>query len=216
MNYKNLLFEIQNIQGVGPAEKPVENVEQFLSDYNMGIIDLNTRTITAPEFLSVESEHKAETIYFIVDRYFGNMDLAQTNCIVQYSTDNGNTYIYPIMECDVTTFLSNNKMILPWTISSDVTQSAGSIEYVFRFYQLEATEQLGWAGDGSAEHDSSGLKFIYSLTTLPARSKILKTLPIENASGTNTYNLTTNDKFYQLLDIVERIANEATIYWIDV
>ena len=34
-------------------------------------IDLNKRTIDVPECLSVEKDHRAETIYFKVDRYFG-------------------------------------------------------------------------------------------------------------------------------------------------
>ena len=39
-------------------------------------IDLNTRIIDAPEFLGVNKDHKAETIYFIVDRYNDYMDLS--------------------------------------------------------------------------------------------------------------------------------------------
>ena len=33
-------------------------------------IDLNKREIEAPEFLSVEHDHTAETLYFVVDRYY--------------------------------------------------------------------------------------------------------------------------------------------------
>ena len=46
------------------------------------IIDLNTRTVSAPEFLSVEKDHNSETLYFMVDRYYDNVDLATMSCIV--------------------------------------------------------------------------------------------------------------------------------------
>ena len=52
------------------------------------IIDLNTRTITAPEFLSVTKDHNSETLYFMVDRYFDSVDLATMSCIVQYKNAN--------------------------------------------------------------------------------------------------------------------------------
>ena len=33
-------------------------------------IDLNARTVEAPEYLSVEKDHRAETIYFTVNRFY--------------------------------------------------------------------------------------------------------------------------------------------------
>ena len=38
-------------------------------------IDLNTRTIKAPDFLSVEEDHNSEVIWFMVDRFYDNIDL---------------------------------------------------------------------------------------------------------------------------------------------
>ena len=52
------------------------------SDETIYNIDLNSRTIEAPEFLSTETDHFAETIYFKVDRYFDNMDSTKTICII--------------------------------------------------------------------------------------------------------------------------------------
>ena len=52
------------------------------SDESLFAIDLDSRTIEAPEFLSVKYDHKAETIFFIVDRYYDNMDLANTCCVI--------------------------------------------------------------------------------------------------------------------------------------
>ena len=41
-------------------------------------IDLNKRTVETPDFLSVEKDHRAECLYFIVDRFFDNIDLSTT------------------------------------------------------------------------------------------------------------------------------------------
>ena len=52
-------------------------------------IDLNTRTIEVPQSFSkcasVQSDQLAETIIFIVDRYFDYMDLANTEIFVQWT-----------------------------------------------------------------------------------------------------------------------------------
>ena len=45
-------------------------------------INLNTREVEAPKFISVEKDHKSETIYFKVDRFFDYMDLSQTACVI--------------------------------------------------------------------------------------------------------------------------------------
>ena len=41
-------------------------------------IDLDSRTITGPEILSVSRDHKAETVYFRIDRFRDYMDLSKT------------------------------------------------------------------------------------------------------------------------------------------
>jgi hypothetical protein len=50
------------------------------------IIDLNTRSITVPtsfsKCASVQTDMLAETIIFVVDRYFDYMDLANTEIYV--------------------------------------------------------------------------------------------------------------------------------------
>lgn len=49
---------------------------------NIYNIDLNSRTVEAPEFLSVLDDHASETIYFTVDRFFDNMDMSTTACVI--------------------------------------------------------------------------------------------------------------------------------------
>ena len=72
-------------------------------------IDLNTRKIEAPDVLSAQYDHYAETIYFSVDRYFDNMDLTNTVCVVQFinekNEEEGHLYVVPFY--DITYFLIN-------------------------------------------------------------------------------------------------------------
>jgi len=72
MNYKSLLYEIQNASSASPTSDVII-VPSNARIYN---VDLNTRIIDAPEYLSVQHEHYAETVYFLVDRYYDSMDLA--------------------------------------------------------------------------------------------------------------------------------------------
>jgi len=76
MNYKNLLSTIHNASIYSTSDIVVPSNKQLYE------IDLNTREIKGPETLSVQSEHYAETVYFVVDRYYDRMDLAQANCVV--------------------------------------------------------------------------------------------------------------------------------------
>jgi len=39
-------------------------------------IDLDTRNIESPKIIGVEADHRAESLFFIMDRYFNNMDLS--------------------------------------------------------------------------------------------------------------------------------------------
>lgn len=64
-------------------------------------------------FLSVELDHKAETIYFEVDRYFDATDLATTACTSNMLTPEGEGRLYPVPFYDIETFSGDNKMIFP-------------------------------------------------------------------------------------------------------
>lgn len=47
-------------------------------------IDLNTRDVEVPEFLSVMDDHNAEVVWFKVDRFFDDVDLYGATCWIQY------------------------------------------------------------------------------------------------------------------------------------
>ena len=127
------------------------------------IIDANSREISIPvefDFLAVKTDHKAETIYFEIDRYFDDEDLSKHTCVVQWvnKIDEG---ISPCTALDIDTF--DGKIIFGWEITNDCTKVDGPIEFSVRFYTFD---ELG--------------SFAYNFNTLPAESKILDTL---NSNG---------------------------------
>lgn len=219
MNYKSLLYEIQAAKiNKGPGIDAII-VPSNTQLYN---VDLKTRTIDAPENLSVKTEHYAETVYFLVDRFYDNMDLAQTNCIIQYTTSEG-SYVYNVPFCDVTTYdkgIVNEdgkvidqhaKMIIPWSISGSATKNAGTIKYLIRFYMIDENSVLDEYGNPT-HPDKAELS--YSLSTLTAKSKILDTLPIEVLE--EEYHINENNRYFELINTINAMVDNATIYWNEV
>lgn len=135
------------------------------ADETVYYIDLNARTIDTPEFLSVETDHVAETVFFCVDRYFDNFDLAQSTCLIQYINANGDGYVYVAPIYDLETYAEEGKMLIPWVIQGNATIASGTIRYAVRFYKLHKTEGL----DGNNQYN-----FDYIVNTQMAQSKILK------------------------------------------
>ena len=206
MNYKSLLYEIQNASTQGPTVDTIIVPSNILL-YN---IHLDTREIDAPEYLSVQHEHYAETVYFVVDRYYDNMDLAQTTCVVQYVTPDNESYIYAVPFCDTVTF--PDKIIIPWCISGAATALSGTVKYIVRFYKIDEQSVIG----ENNEYDPSGAEFSYSLSTKPASSKVMYGLPIEGILDEENYHIETNNRFYEFLNVINQMVDNATLYWIDV
>lgn len=166
-------------------------------------IDLDNRSIEAPEFLSLQTDHYAETVYFLVDRYYDNMDLADTICTVQYQNEkdkDGRIYLVPFF--DITTYKKENKILIPWQISGEATRNAGTITFSVRFFKLN-----DFAENGKKD-------YIYSLNTKPAVSKILYGMDIDSENNENLY--IPADIVTQLMNDIERVSRQSDIYWIEV
>ena len=198
MNLTKLLYKIQkDSSSVMSPETIVMPTSQELYE-----VDLSTRTIHGPETLSVQSDHYAETVYFLVDRYYDHMDLAQTNCVVQY-VSNGESYVYAVPFCDITTY--EGKMIIPWTISLSATKNSGTIRYFIKFYLVE----------GSAEDEGESAVFTYSLNTTPATSTVLRTLSSDDFTAEDD-TLELPSRYMELVSIFAQMTDNATTYWTDV
>lgn len=159
-------------------------------------IILETREINSPQFLSVKNDHKSETIYFKVDRFFDYMDLATTTCIVQYTNAEGKSGIYVVPFYDVVTCAKEHKMLLPWCIDGRATAAAGAVEYSVRFYKIS----------------DDGKQFLYNLSTLPAKSKVLHGM---NTMHNNAeYDLAPTE-YEHLLSLINEVQKR-DVYWIEV
>lgn len=132
---------------------------------NMYEVNLSTREIDSPKFLSLNAEHRAEVVYFVMDRFYDYMDLINTTCVIQYIAPDNKPYVYVVPFYDIYTFRYLNKMIIPWNIDGAATQKAGLLKYSIRFYKL--------AGEGE------NAELVYNLNTLPAQSEILESLNVD-------------------------------------
>ena len=136
-------------------------------------IDLNARTISGPATIGVKMDHNSEMFIFRVARYHDAVDMANTNCVIQFKTIDkyNNIYIglYPVPFYDITTLADQEEILIPWTIPRSVTQSATTIEYNFKFFIVEQDVT-----------DSEKFKMLYNLNTRSTTSQVLNTLNIDD------------------------------------
>ncbi len=192
-DYEEKLWQIQ-------SSAPTEKAILLPTDEKIYDIDLNTRKITVPKFLSVEKDHTAETVYFRFDRYYDLMDLTNTSCVIEYINAKGDSYIYPVPFYDVTTFVDRSQVLIPWCIQGPATEKAGTVKFAVRFYQINKDHKLS-----------------YSLRTLVAESQVLKGQKADD--GNISYdNIDLNDNLLEFLQEVESAYrdNVLTLYWVDV
>ena len=155
-------------------------------------INWNSRKIESPEFLSVEKDHYAETIYFVMDRYFDNMDLTNTVGVVQFINAKGQGRIYPIPFYDISTYAEENKVLFPWCIQGEATKEAGVVEYSIKFYKL----------------DPAGENFIYNINTLTAKSEVLHGMDVLEDNEDYNYPVEVIEKVFQYLNDINNKLDE--------
>ena len=159
--YLNKLVQIQ--LGIdGRNYFPIPEIERIYK------IDLNTRKVEAPLHLSVTDDHESEIIFFEVDRFFEKKDLSYTTCVILYENAAREHFMYPVPCMDVVSKAAENKIIMPWVISSDVTWGAGNVKFAFMFYEI----------------NPGTLKFEYLLQTLEAQTKVLQGMKFNYVDAT--------------------------------
>lgn len=152
-------------------------------------IDLNTRTIEIPQSFSkcasVQSDQLAETIIFIVDRYFDYMDLANTEIYVQWTIPenkktgvkeyNGATRVEMIdLESE------SGKIKFAWPLNDQITAVPGNVKFSVRFFRLD---------------DSTPNKLLYSLNTVEKEIVIKEALQPTLTSEHNVESPISDDSF---------------------
>lgn len=148
-------------------------------------IDLNSRTIEAPEYLSVETDHRAEAIYFKMPRFFDGVDLTSKTTVIQYqnAAGEGHVYVVPFYDVETADRLGINEgsdvrqtVLFPWLIDHNVAKKAGIVSYNIRFYEM-----------------TSEKKILYSMNTLSAESKILHGIDLSDNILYSVVALTENN-----------------------
>lgn len=195
------------------------------SDDQIVDIDLNTREINAPKFLSVQYDHNAEIIYFRCNRYFDNMDLAKTVCVIQYlnaehideetgeKTRNAGIFWVPYYDIYHSTPTEENPdfseptLLIPWAVGGLATAYEGTVTYSVRFYRL----------------DEDKVTYLYNMSTKPAKGDVLWGIDFaiydkEHAAEEQEflqkfqYESTFSDQVYHDLSLA---VHEAATYWVD-
>lgn len=154
-DYAKLLWKIQD-QNPPTTALLVPDSEKMIE------VNLNSRLISAPEYLSVATDHRAETVFFVTDRFHDNVDLSEMNCVVEFVVGTGTKvrsglYVVPFVDKD--TLYSKDRIIIPWLIEGLATSQAGTISYSLKFFQVLKDDYT---------------RFSYILNTQPAKSKILE------------------------------------------
>ena len=163
-----------------PANEPVYTV------------DLDSRVIEPPKNLGVEADHEAELIYFIMDRYYDNIDLSECIGAVQFKNAKNEEYMYIIPVYD--TVSVPGKLIFAWNIQSPVTKYGGAVQFSFKFFKI----------------DKASGELLYELNTLVCKTKVL--VGWANKNGANhSYNQFTVDQI--LTDTTDENGNIVKGIW---
>jgi hypothetical protein len=172
---------------------------------NVYHIDVNTRTIAAPQFLSIEKDYKSETIYFAIDRYVNYMDLSQTCCVIQYNNANTQegTRFYPVPFYDVYKMAYADKIVFPWCLDAHVTGTPGTVEFSIRFFKI---------GETLNERNEAVKVFTYNLNTLPAKSEVLSGFKEQQMSELDEYYLKST-QYDELIAAIAQINYLQKLRW---
>lgn len=109
------------------------------------------------------------------------MDLATTSCIITYINAVGKSRFYIVPFYDIYSYASENKMIIPWCLDANVTEGSGEVLFALQFFKVG--EIL------NPENNSMEKVLTYNLKTLPAMSRVLTTIDIEEKDLDEKYLL---------------------------
>lgn len=166
-------------------------------------IDVNSRIIEAPEFVSVERDHKSETLYFAVDRFVDYMDLASTCCIIQYKNAKKKTRYYAVPFYDIYKLADKKKIVFPWCLDGNTTEATGSISFAIQFFKI---------GERLKDDNTPEVYLTYSLNTQVANSKILKGMEEQQLSAVDEYYLKAT-QYQELASRIQNLEQFNKVYW---
>ena len=169
-------------------------------------IDLNTRTVEAPKFLGVLTDNKAETIYFMVDRFVDYMDLTDTCCVINYTNAEGKSGIYGVPFYDIFTYADDHKILLPWVVDGYVTKKKGKVQFAIQFFKIKEEKD--------AETNKVIKSLVYNLNTKPAYSEVLESMKLGEQIGELDEDLVQyNDLLSKIVNLENRADDNYGTYW---
>lgn len=199
------------------------------SEENIYHIDLNTRTIEAPQYLGVHKDQNAEVIYFEMDRYYENLDLVNAIGAIEYINADNEGYIYGIPFYDITTLnrdshvlameaydeqiyqeikVSEDKILFPWIVGHDVTKTAGTVTFAMSFYMLDKdADQL------QAEGENASAKFLLRLNLLPTTSTVLQGIAIDPTVEQLENVDVEVPTLLEMFNMYKELSAEYVMYW---
>ena len=196
--YESLLYRLTD-----PNE--FSHMFQIPEDEPVFEIDLNARKINAPDFLSLETDHNSEIIWFKTDRFYDNFDLYDSCCWIQYKNAEKKEYFYAAPIIIDKKEHSSEKILIPWAISKEVAAKTGIVEFAFQFFKLSNDKK----------------KFLFVLNTQIAKSKILSGMhldPVKFFENPDIFNQESEwpaDIIHQLLEKYETLSKDYNVYWIE-
>lgn len=197
--YIALLESIQSMTSAENRSLTSQGIDEEQAKAHLINIDWNTRAVTLPSayssYISVLTDHRAETVYFSADRYFDDVDLTTLTISVEFVNAHGEGRIYPVVDYDLS---DPEKIVFGWKLGYEATKYAGDIQFMVHVFSVDP-----------ATH-----KYTYSLNTLPCTARVLKTVEVDNVTGVqDTYGMDANeveDLFGRL-----RALEEKAVTWYD-
>lgn len=177
------------------------------SDEPIYKIDLDTREVEAPEFLSVLEDHNSEVVWFKVDRFYDDFDLYGSTCWIQYVNALNESYV-SVSIPKVIKESNHDVLYFPWLINSAVSRAAGNVKYSFQFFKLS--------------EDSK--RMLYSVHTKPVTGKILHGLHVDldefltkdmDDGNINPQYSDFLENYQKLTEAYTKLSGDYNIYWIE-
>lgn len=178
------------------------------------IVNMDTREMILPstlsDFIAMAKDHRSQTVYFEVDRYFEDVDLASLTCVVEYITPpsedgtvDSHLRLYPITLKNTNFVIDKDgnkyeKLFLAWSLGAEATSQAGVLSFALHFFKVNK--------------DTKSLA--YSLRTKPCKGNIAKGLDVgqNGLEESDDYYSVNLNHFQILIDMI----NQKNVYWHDV
>lgn len=168
-------------------------------------IDLDSRDIEAPKFLSVFMDNDAEVIWFSVDRFHDDVDLYGATCYILYKNALNEQFVCVTVP-QVIPESNHDKMYIPWPVGISATKAAGKVTFSFQFFKLSEDEQTVY----------------YSINTKPATSQVLNGLHVDPVDDFIEYDSNINPQYSEFLTTFNKLATDYStlskdynLYWLE-